>query len=54
MAKKSRADRFAEDIDENTPMEIEIKADDGKFYNTVKELLEANEAFAKRKKKKES
>ena len=54
MTDNKRKNRFIEELDADTPMEIEIQADDGRFYNTIRELLEANERFAQLHREKES
>jgi len=54
MTDNKRKNRFIEELDADTPMEIEIQADDGRFYNTIRELLEANERFAQLQREKES
>ena len=54
MTDNKRKNRFIEELDADTPMEIEIQADDGRFYNTIRELLEANERFAQLHRDKES
>lgn len=45
---ESRRNRFIEEIDDDTPMEMAVEGDDGKFYDTFRELMEANEAYAKK------
>ena len=54
MTDNKRKNRFIEELDADTPMEIEIQADDGRFYNTIRELIEANERFAQLQREKES
>ena len=54
MIDNKRKNRFIEELDADTPMEIAIQADDGRFYNTIRELIEANERFAQLQREKES
>jgi hypothetical protein len=35
-------------------MEMSVMGDDGRFYNTIRELIEANERFAQLQREKES
>jgi hypothetical protein len=35
-------------------MEMSVEGDDGRFYDTIRELIEANERFAKLQLEKES
>jgi len=51
MTDNKRKNRFIEEIDMDTPMEMAVKGDDGKWYDTVRKLIEANEAYAKKQAK---
>ena len=54
MTDNKRKNRFIEELDDDTPMEMSVMGDDGRFYNTIRELIEANERFAKLQFEKES
>ena len=54
MTDNKRKNRFIEELDDDTPMEMSVMGDDGRFYNTIRELIEANERFAKLQREKES
>ena len=54
MTDNKRKNRFIEELDDDTPMEMAAEGDDGRFYNTIRELIEANERFAQLQREKES
>lgn len=39
MTDNKRKNRFIEELDDDTPMEMSVMGDDGRFYNTIRELI---------------